>query len=97
MADKKKIKRNLSAIKRARQALKRKSRNQHEIKTLRTELKKARTAVSENKLDAQAQVKKAVKVIDSARSKGLIHKNRAARTVSRLVKLSNKTAPKVQA
>lgn len=52
---------------------------------LRTFIKKVIAAVrAGNKEQAQAAFKSAVPVIDSAVNKGLIHKNKAARSKSRL-------------
>ena len=42
--------------------------------------------------DKDAAIKAAVSAIDSAKSKGVIHKNTAARKVSRMAKRANKVA-----
>ena len=53
---------------------------------LKTALKKAALAVENNAEDKEAVVKAAVKKVDMACSKGIIHKNNAARKKSALAK-----------
>ncbi len=73
------------AKKRARQAEKNRARNAGQRSNLRTFVKKVLAAVNEgDKTKAQAAFKIAEPVIDSAVTKGLIHKNKAARGKSRL-------------
>ncbi|MCU7906038.1 MAG: 30S ribosomal protein S20 [Candidatus Thiodiazotropha sp. (ex Epidulcina cf. delphinae)] len=73
------------ARKRARQADKRHSRNQAQRSEMRTQIKKvAKQIVTGSKEGAAEAFKQAAPVIDSAVSKGLIHKNKAARHKSRL-------------
>jgi small subunit ribosomal protein S20 len=73
------------AKKRARQAEKSRIRNTGQRSNLRTYIKKVIAAVdSGNKEQAQAAFKAVVSVIDVAVTKGLIHKNKAARNKSRL-------------
>ncbi len=73
------------AKKRARQAEKSRIRNTGQRSNLRTFTKKVLAAVaSGDKEQAQAAYKTVVPVIDVATSKGLIHKNKAARNKSRL-------------
>jgi small subunit ribosomal protein S20 len=78
------------AKKRARQAEKNRIRNAGQRSKLRTFIKKVIAAVETgDKEQAQAAYKTVVSVIDAAVSKGLIHKNKAARNKSRLnVKVS---------
>jgi small subunit ribosomal protein S20 len=65
------------------------------IKTnLKTVVKKADAAIDSNAADKDATIKVAVRTIDSARAKGVIHKNTAARKISRMAKRNNKTAAK---
>lgn len=53
----------------------------------RTEIKKARKVIASGDLTASVEaVRQAVKWIDHAASKGVIHKNNAARRKSRLMK-----------
>jgi small subunit ribosomal protein S20 len=74
------------AKKRARQAEKSRILNAGQRSNLRTFIKKVIAAVREgDKEKAQAAFKTAQPVIDSAVNKGLIHKNKAARSKSRLV------------
>ena len=73
------------AIKRARQAEKSRQRNAGQRSTLRTSLKKITYAMEAGDKDAASTAyTAAVPVIDSAVTKGLIHKNKAARHKSRL-------------
>lgn len=57
---------------------------------LRTAIKKADAAVDAKAEDMAVTVKAAVKKIDQAASKGIIHKNNAARKKSALVNRLNK-------
>ena len=59
---------------------------------LKTVIKKSDAAIVSNAADKDAVMKAAVSAIDSATSKGVIHKNTAARKVSRLAKRANKAA-----
>ncbi|MCK5479109.1 MAG: 30S ribosomal protein S20 [Methylococcales bacterium] len=73
------------AKKRARQAEKSRVRNAGQRSKLRTFVKKVIAAVEAgNKEQAQTAYKTVVSVIDTAVTKGLIHKNKAARSKSRL-------------
>jgi len=73
------------ARKRARQAEKGRVRNASQRSNLRTFIKKVITAIKTgDKEQAQTALTTAVPIIDSAVSKGLIHKNKAARNKSRL-------------
>lgn len=57
---------------------------------LKSAVKKANTAISEKDPAAAEAVKEAVKKIDHAATKGLLHKNNAARKKSSLVSKLNK-------
>ena len=59
---------------------------------LKTVIKKADAAIVSNAADKDAVMKAAVSAIDSAKSKGVIHKNTAARKISRMAKRANKAA-----
>ncbi len=73
------------AKKRARQAENSRIRNAGQRSNLCTFIKKVIAAVrAGDKEQAQAAFKVAVPVIDSAVNKGIIHKNKAARSKSRL-------------
>ena len=56
---------------------------------LRTSVKKAKVAVANNAADKDAAVVAATKSLDKAAAKGLIKKNTANRTKSRLAKAAN--------
>jgi small subunit ribosomal protein S20 len=80
-----------SSIKRARQNVKRRVHNRYYKTTTRTYLKRARAQVTANDLDnAQTTIQQAIKLLDKAAQKRLIHPNTAARKKSRLVKALNK-------
>ncbi|MCK4843147.1 MAG: 30S ribosomal protein S20 [Methylococcales bacterium] len=73
------------AKKRARQAEKSRVRNAGQRSNMRTFIKKVLAAVeSGNKEQAQEAFKSVTSVIDTAVTKGLVHKNKAARSKSRL-------------
>ncbi len=73
------------AKKRARQAERSRIRNAGQRSNLRTFIKKVTAAVDAgDKEQAQAALKTVVPVIDSAVTKGIIHKNKASRSKSRL-------------
>ncbi len=73
------------ALKRHRQNLKRRMRNRHYRTRMRTEIKRLRKALEAGDVEAaQAQLPKAVSMIQRVAQKGVIHKKQAARRVSRL-------------
>ena len=82
-----------SAIKRTRVSERRHIRNRSAKSAVRTFVKTAersiRTASVSEALTVEA-VAKALKELDSAASKGILHKNNAARRKSRLMKKLNK-------
>jgi len=73
-----------SAEKQNRKMIKHRARNRAAMATLRTAVKKARVAVDDSNNDASALVKKAVSIIDSAVTKGILKRRTASRYVSRL-------------
>lgn len=74
-----------SAKKRARQAEKQRLQNASQRSMLRTHMKKVTSAIEANdKEAAQNAYKEAAPMIDAMVSKGIIHKNKAARHKSRL-------------
>jgi len=82
-----------SAIKRAKKAKVRALRNRAAKSTVKTAIKRFEEAVhAANVDDAKLQLQKAIKTIDKAASKGILHKNNAANKKSRLTKLYNKIA-----
>ena len=79
-----------SLIKRNKQNQKRRMRNRVYRGTARTYVRKAEAAIKVGDAQAsQEEVLKAIKALDKAASKGVIHKNNAARRKSRLVKKLN--------
>ena len=82
-----------SAEKRNRQRIKRTLRNRTITSSVRTLVKKVRTAVaSKDKTAAQAALITAIKALDSAAGKGVFHTKAASRTVSRLSSAVHKMA-----
>lgn len=80
-----------SAIKRVKTQNATNKRNASELSKLRTAVKKFKNAVeSDSKEDVSKLHFEAVRALDKAASKGLIHKKKAARDKSRLTKLANK-------
>jgi len=80
-----------SAMKAARQNERRRLRNRRIKSSTRTYLKRARLAVSVgDAAAAKAAVKQAVVALDKAAQKGVIHKNKAARVKSRLMRSLNR-------
>lgn len=65
-------------------------RNKRVKSDLKTALKKADAAVTNNDADKAEAVKAAIKKVDMACTKGIIHKNKAARKKSQLAKSLNK-------
>ncbi|HVN50605.1 MAG TPA: 30S ribosomal protein S20 [Acidimicrobiales bacterium] len=75
-----------SQIKRNRQNEARRVRNKAVRSELKTRTKAAVTAAETGADDADELARQAVKRLDKAASKGVIHKNQAARRKSRLAK-----------
>ena len=75
-----------SAIKRVKVAEKANIANSQARSAMRTTVKKAEQALATGAENAQELVVAASKALDKAASKGLIHKNAAARKKSRLAK-----------
>ncbi|MBQ7957941.1 MAG: 30S ribosomal protein S20 [Clostridia bacterium] len=65
------------------------ARNKARNSALKTAIKKANAAIAANAADKDVLVKDAIKKIDQAEVKGLIHKNNAARKKSALAKKVN--------
>ncbi len=75
-----------SALKRLRQNVKQRARNRYFKATARTELKKTNQLIEAGDIDAAREaIAQAVKALDKAAQKGVIHKNNAARRKSRLM------------
>ncbi|MCL4536745.1 MAG: 30S ribosomal protein S20 [Nitrospirae bacterium] len=90
MAGKAAPKKDLSTLKRARQAEKHGLRNQSAKTKIKTFITKLETALpSKNKDDIDKILKETIKTINSAASKGIIHKNTASRKISRITTKAN--------
>lgn len=81
-----------SAKKRVKVIAAKTARNKAAKSALKTAIKKANIAVEGNASEKSEAVKVAIKKIDQAAAKGLIHKNNAARKKSALVKKLNDSA-----
>ncbi len=79
-----------SAKKRVLVSQKKAAQNKSTRSALKTAIKKANVAIENKSADMDATVKAAVKSIDQAASKGILHKNTAARKKSQLVLKVNK-------
>ncbi len=75
-----------SQIKRNRQTIKRQARNKSVRSELRTRTKRAITAIDEGAEDVEETLRLAIKRIDKAAAKGVIHKNQAANRKARLMR-----------
>lgn len=74
-----------SAKKRLRQNVVRRARNRSAKQGLRTQCRKVREAVEDGDLDrAEIEFRAAMKKLDRAGARNIIHRNAAARTKSRL-------------
>jgi len=79
-----------SAIKRARQNPKRRARNRMVRSRTRTYAKRANATIATgDRARAEEDVQVAVRELDRATQKGVIHRNNAARRKSRLMKKLN--------
>ncbi|MCD5406109.1 MAG: 30S ribosomal protein S20 [Desulfotomaculum sp.] len=82
-----------SAIKRVRTIQKRTLRNARLKSALRTTIRRFEEAlVSTNADNAKLALQKVIKTLDKAVTKGILHKNTAARKKSRLTKRFNRNA-----
>ncbi len=79
-----------SAKKRVRVIETKTLRNKMIKSDLKTAIKKAETAAANSDENLNEVVKTAIKKVDMACSKGVMHKNKAARKKSQLAKLANK-------
>jgi small subunit ribosomal protein S20 len=86
----------MANIKSAKKRIKTSARNAERNKQYRTEIKtlrkKAEEAISTNKAEKDSILKFFVSRVDSAVSKGIIHKNKAARIKSRMAAKTAKKA-----
>ena len=81
-----------SQIKRNRQTIKRHERNKAVRSELRTRTKRAVNAIDEGAEDSDEALRLAVKRIDKAAAKGVIHKNQAANRKARLMRRASAKA-----
>ena len=76
-----------SAQKQHRQSLKRRDRNRFVTSTLKTKLKRYSEALGGEDMEkSQALLKELISLIDKAATKGVLHKKKASRYVSRFSK-----------
>lgn len=75
-----------SAMKRIKQNEKRRLRNRAARSTIRSALKTARTAAAEKSPQSKEVVLEAIRVLDRAVTRGVIHRNTAARKKSALAR-----------
>ena len=79
-----------SAIKRVRSSERRRLRNRWFRTQARTYIKRARAEIEAGELEkAKASVAAAVRALDKAAQKGVIHRNNAARRKSRIIQNLN--------
>ncbi len=84
-----------SALKRARQNEIKRIRNKSYKTRAKKAIKEVRNAVADDSADlAKVSLSKAVSMIQKNVSKGVIHKNKAARTTSRLARHVNRLSDK---
>jgi small subunit ribosomal protein S20 len=78
------------AEKRNRQRIKRRSRNLRHLSTMRTYMKRVRRALEGGQVqEAKEALPQAITAIGRAASKGVVHRNTAARYISRLNRAMN--------
>jgi small subunit ribosomal protein S20 len=82
-----------SAKKRLRQTAKRRLRNRSTKKTIRIQIKKLEGLAKQGPADqVQAELKQAIKKLDKAAARRVIHPNAAARKKSQLMRLARAQA-----
>ncbi len=83
-----------SALKRARQSEVKRVRNKSSRTRVKKAVKEVRSAIATHSLEqAQERFRSAVSVIQKSASKGVIHRNQAARKISRLARGINRMTP----
>jgi len=88
------LKKNKSALKRARQTEKRTLNNRSTKSMIKTLIKKVESEVaSKSRENAEKALIEASSAIDKAGKKGVLHRNTASRRISRLTKLVNSLLP----
>lgn len=78
-----------SAKKRVKVTMTKAALNKARKSNMKTLIKKADTACTNNAADKEAAIRVAIKRVDQACAKGLMHKNAAARKKSQLMKKLN--------
>ncbi len=79
-----------SAIKAVRQSERKRVRNRIVVSSTRTYVKKVRAAIESGDADqARVALQTAISALDKAAQKGIIHKNAASRSKSRLTRRLN--------
>lgn len=87
-----------SALKRVRSSEKRRLRNRRVRTQARTYIKRARAQIEAGQLEeAKKSVAAAIRALDKAAEKGIIHKNNAARRKSRLMRKLNQALQRASA
>ncbi|MBM4464626.1 MAG: 30S ribosomal protein S20 [Chloroflexi bacterium] len=82
-----------SAMKQIRSSARKRERNRVFRSRARTFINKTRRLIAEGKIEeAREEVQRAIVALDKAAEKGIIHKNKAARCKSRLMKRLNRAA-----
>ena len=82
----------MSSEKAARVGERRRLRNRNVRTSTRTFVRKAESAVAtQDPTNAEQDVRRAIKALDQARQKGILHKNNAARKKSRLMAKLNQS------
>ncbi|PWU17375.1 MAG: 30S ribosomal protein S20 [Candidatus Rokuibacteriota bacterium] len=81
-----------SAIKRMKQSEKRRQRNRAVRSTIRSSVKAAASGLDAKSPEARTAVHDAIRTLDQAVSRGVIHKNTAARKKSALARKLNALA-----
>lgn len=82
-----------SALKRARQNVKRTARNRSVKSAVRRQVRKLREAFAAEEFSAETvgtELRQSTKALSKAASKGVLHKRTASRRISRLAKAANK-------
>ena len=77
-----------SAIKRMKQSEQRRQRNRAARSTIRSSVKTARTALAGKSSDSRAAVQEAIRTLDRAVTRGVMHRNTAARKKSQAARLT---------
>ena len=87
-----------SALKRAKQSEQRRMRNRSRKSQMKTSVRTLEQAIAEKSEEQiAAGLKQAVATINRTASRGVIHKNKAARMVSRLTRKVNRLTAEEQA